>query len=96
MIIFRPWKSALNKAPGLTDTAVQKRLEELAQKLSAGRKQFDQEAMRAIAHLSAVFPLLADAQRFVDLAERQRDLAGRRRVPSCVPAHPEQVPGQYP
>lgn len=49
----------------------------LANRLAAGRKRFDQRAAQPLEFLEAVFPLLIDQQRFVMLAQWQRDLAER-------------------
>jgi hypothetical protein len=52
-------------------------LDELARRLAAGRKQFDEQAAKPLEYFEAVFPLLADQQRFVMVAQWQRDLAER-------------------
>lgn len=48
-----------------------------ADRLNAGRKDFQQKAMDPLEHLAAAFPLLADAEKFTELAQLQRDLADR-------------------
>jgi len=68
---------AMNKAPKLSNEQLQKELQKLAEKLGGDRKQFDQNAMEPLDQLAKAFPLLADASRFVILAQQQKDLAER-------------------
>ena len=53
------------------------KLDELAKRLAAGRRQFDQQAAEPLEYFEAVFPLMADQQRFVMLVLWQQDLAER-------------------
>ena len=53
------------------------KLDELAQRLAAGRKQFGERATQPLEYLEAVFPLIVDQERFVMLVLWQQDLAER-------------------
>ncbi len=53
------------------------KLDAMAKRLAAGRRSFAQGATEPLELLEAVLPLLADQQRFVQLALWQRDLAER-------------------
>ena len=53
------------------------KLDAMAKRLAAGRRSFAQLASEPLELLEAVIPLLADQQRFVQLALWQRDLAER-------------------
>ncbi len=52
-------------------------LKQIAKKLGAGRRSYDEKAMAPMEHLAAAFPLMADQARFVALVLRQEDLAQR-------------------
>jgi hypothetical protein len=67
----------LEKQIGLRNGDVQKKLAELAKKLQSGRRDYESSTMAPIELLEAVFPLLADQQRFVLLVLKQEDLAER-------------------
>jgi uncharacterized coiled-coil protein SlyX len=67
----------LKKQTDLLNRDLEKQLAALAQRLAAQQGQFAARAMQPLEHLEAVFPLLVDQSRFVALALRQRDLAGR-------------------
>jgi hypothetical protein len=53
------------------------KLDELAKRLAAGRKQYDQRATQPLEYFEAVFPLMVDQERFVMLVLWQQDLAER-------------------
>ena len=53
------------------------KLDELAKRLAAGRKQFGERATQPLEYFEAVFPLIVDQQRFVMLVLWQQDLAER-------------------
>ncbi len=53
------------------------KLDELAKRLASGRRSFEQQAAEPLEYFEAVFPLLADQQRFVMLVLWQRDFAER-------------------
>jgi hypothetical protein len=63
-------KELLNKKLG-------KKLDEMSKQLASARKLYSEQAVEPIEHLAAVLPLLADQQRFIMLAQWQRDLAER-------------------
>lgn len=67
----------LDKAPDLQNQLLAEQLRKLAEKLQRDRGQFGKEAMQPIEHLAALFPLMADAAKFIELAARQQDLADR-------------------
>ena len=60
-----------------TQNDMDKLLEKLAKQLASGRRSFDEKASQPLEHLSKIFPLIADQQRFLMIAARQRDLAER-------------------
>ena len=60
-----------------TQNDMDKLLEKLAKQLASGRRSFDEKASQPLEHLSKIFPLIADQQRFLIIAARQRDLAER-------------------
>jgi hypothetical protein len=62
---------------GLQNAAVAGALSNLAKRLAAGRKLFDDRAAKPLEYFEAVFPLLVDEHRFVALAHWQHDLAER-------------------
>ncbi len=70
----------LQKLQGMKDLSNKKladQLKEMAKRLGAGRKEYDKRAAEPLEFMEAVFPLLIDQQRFVMLAQWQRDLADR-------------------
>jgi hypothetical protein len=67
----------LEKQLDLMNAALEKKLNELEQKLGAGQRSYTSAAMEPIELLEQVFPLLVDQQRFAVLAMRQEDLAQR-------------------
>ena len=54
-----------------------KKLQKMAEKLAGAKKEFEKQAKNPMEHFAAAFPLLQDAARFVELYERQKDLAER-------------------
>ncbi|MHB8951530.1 MAG: hypothetical protein ACYC4U_00975 [Pirellulaceae bacterium] len=67
----------LTTADGMTHQQLSGQLKQLAERLAQGRQQFQQQAMQPLEHLARIFPLLQDQSRFVELAQRQRDLSER-------------------
>jgi hypothetical protein len=67
----------LDKEPDLANQLLAEQVAKLLAKLGAGRVDFSKLAMVPIEHLAKIFPLLADASRFIALAARQDDLAER-------------------
>jgi hypothetical protein len=56
---------------------MEKELQELADELREKRDQLENQAMLPLEKMAAVFPLVRDESRFVQLYRRQRDLADR-------------------
>jgi hypothetical protein len=67
----------LQKQMDLLPGDLDKKLADMADRLGAERRQFNQEAMEPLEYMEAVFPLLVDQSRFIALALRQKDLAER-------------------
>ncbi len=61
----------------LLNKHLDKKLDEMANKLAGQRSQFDEMVMQPLEHLELVFPLLVDQSRFAVLVMRQKDLAER-------------------
>ena len=64
---------------GLKNEAAARKLAELRQRLAAGRKQLQENALAPIEHLARIYPLFEDQARFVQLYLHQRNLAERSR-----------------
>ena len=62
---------------GVLNEKLHGKLDELAKRLSGGRQQFKERAAKPIEYFEAVFPLLADQERFIMLAQWQQDFAQR-------------------
>lgn len=56
---------------------IQEKLDELGEKLSSGKKSFDESTMPPLEILAAVLPLKRDENRFVMLVKQQKDLVER-------------------
>lgn len=69
--------SDLANRPGLTAGAAKDGLEEARKKLGTQRKEFKEEATDPLEHLGKIYPLIEDEARFIDLWQRQNDLAQR-------------------
>jgi hypothetical protein len=67
----------LEKEKDLINKKLSGKLDELAKRLAAGRREFAQQAAEPLEYLEAIFPLLADQSRFVMLALWQEDFAQR-------------------
>ncbi len=67
----------MQSAPALTNEQLSQELQQLAERLAQGRKQFQQEALQPLEQLARVYPLMMDQSRFVTLVLRQRDLSQR-------------------
>ena len=67
----------LERDKSLSNARLAEQLKKMAERLGAGKKDFDKKAMVPVEHLAAVFPLIADQSRYVVLTARQRDLAER-------------------
>ena len=67
----------LQREKDLLNKKLAGKLDEMAKRLAAGRKLYDERAVEPMEFLAAVFPLLADQQRFIMLAQWQQDLAER-------------------
>jgi len=67
----------LQSAESPTQQDLDKLLEKLARQLAGDRRAFDERASQPLEHLAKIFPLIADQQRFLIIAARQRDLAER-------------------
>lgn len=68
---------ALNGKAGLTSRAAAEELEALARQLAGDRKRLASDLSPPLEWLAAIFPLLRDESRFVELYQRQRELAER-------------------
>ncbi len=68
---------ALQAQEGLTKEQLGQKIAEMKQQLGQGRRQFEEQAMQPLAHLAQIFPLMQDEARFLELAQRQRDLSER-------------------
>jgi hypothetical protein len=67
----------LSKEQGLKARQVKQAMQELRARLGAQRKQFQEQATEPMQHLEKIYPLKEDEARFLELYERQRDLAER-------------------
>lgn len=63
--------------PGLKTGDAAARLADIQKQLQKKREEFEQQAMQPIDHLAAVYPLMEDQARFMELYQRQRSLAER-------------------
>ena len=61
----------------LRNESAKERLNEIGQKLSAGKQSFDQATMPPLELLAAVMPLKVAENRFIEIVKQQRDLAER-------------------
>ncbi len=68
---------AMQAQEGLTKEQLAEKLAEMKQQLGQSRRQFEEQAMQPLAHLAQIFPLMQDEARFLELAQRQRDLSER-------------------
>ena len=65
--------------PGLRAGDADKELQAIRDQLGVQRKDFQENAADPLEHLAKVYPLIEDEARFVELWQRQRDLAERMR-----------------
>jgi hypothetical protein len=63
--------------PGLKAGQAAEGMKKLGERLAQDRKQFQEQATEPLEHLAAAYPLMEDEARFVELYQRQRDLAER-------------------
>jgi HAMP domain-containing protein len=70
-------RKAASGAPMPPNGQASKDLDDVRKKLGGARDVFVHGAQEPLDYLSHVYPLIEDQQRFVDLYQRQRDLAGR-------------------
>ena len=68
---------AIPGQPGIKAGGASAKLSELRKKLGGQKQEFKEEATDPLDHLAAIFPLLEDEARFVQLYEQQRDLEQR-------------------
>ena len=77
----------LSKKAGLSSAGAKKGLEDVRDKLGMRRQQFQKQAADPIEFLAKIFPLKEDEARFVELYQRQRDLAERMKSLADLPAN---------
>lgn len=63
--------------PGLSAGAAAQELADAQQRLGGEREEFKEEAEAPLEHLEKIYPLIEDEARFIELYERQKDLAER-------------------
>jgi hypothetical protein len=66
-----------NSKPGLSNKKASEKMQELRKKLAGDKKEFEEKATEPLEHFSKIYPLLEDANRFVELYQRQKELADR-------------------
>lgn len=69
-------KSLSNK-PGLKSGAKKETLKKMREKMAGQKKELQEKTTEPLEHMAKVYPLLQDAERFVELYQRQKDLAAR-------------------
>jgi hypothetical protein len=67
----------LQKDKNSSNAKLLKKLDEMARRLDSSRKLYHEHAALPLEHLAAIFPLMADQNRFVMLVQWQEDLAQR-------------------
>ena len=67
----------LASSGSLTREQLEKLLDDMANRLDAEREEFTDETLEPLAHLEAIFPLIEDQSRFVELYQLERDLSQR-------------------
>lgn len=70
---------AMAKRPGLSTSICKAGLSELLKKLGDQKDEVQHEAVAPLEYLAKIFPLMEDQARYLDLWERQKDLAERMR-----------------
>jgi hypothetical protein len=63
--------------PKMSNKGATEKMKELRKKLAGDQKEFNEKATEPLEHLSKIYPLLEDANRFVELYQQQKDLADR-------------------
>ena len=63
--------------PKMSNKGAAEKMKELRKKLADDKKEFDEKAMEPLEHLSKIYPLMEDANRFTELYKLQKDLADR-------------------
>ncbi len=63
--------------PKLSAKQASEALQKMRKKLAGQKREFEQNALEPLEHLARIYPLLEDMARFVELYQRQRDLADR-------------------